>query len=237
MVVELMNSAEQLAKSEREGAWKEMAKQVAHEIKNPLTPMKLSVQLLERSWNDQHPDFENKLKRFTQTLIEQIDTLSGIATEFSNFAKMPTPSFDDINVKEIISASVNLFKDTPNIIFKTELPEGAVFIRGDKDYLLRIVNNLIKNSIQAIPTERTGKIEVFVAKTSELISIKISDNGKGIEEEYKSRIFNPNFTTKTTGTGLGLAMVKNMVEIMSGRIDFKSEVNVGTEFYIQFPIL
>jgi signal transduction histidine kinase len=237
MVVELMNSAEQLAKSEREGAWKEMAKQVAHEIKNPLTPMKLSVQLLERSWNDQHPDFENKLKRFTQTLIEQIDTLSGIATEFSNFAKMPTPIFDDINIKEIINASVNLFKDTPNIVFKTELPEGAVFIRGDKDYLLRIINNLIKNSIQAIPTERAGRIEVVVTKSPELIIIKIADNGKGIEEEYKTRIFNPNFTTKSTGTGLGLAMVKNMVEIMSGTINFKSEVNAGTDFYIQFPVL
>lgn len=233
MVVELMNSAEQLAKSEREGAWKEMAKQVAHEIKNPLTPMKLSVQLLERSWNDQHPDFENKLKRFSQTLIEQIDTLSGIATEFSNFAKMPTPNFDDINVKEIINASVNLFKDTPNIQFKTELPEGAVFVRGDKDYLLRIVNNLIKNSIQAIPADQNGKIEVIVLKSKEYITIKVSDNGLGIHDEYKSRIFNPNFTTKTTGTGLGLAMVKNMVEIMGGTIHFTSELNKGTEFVIQ----
>jgi signal transduction histidine kinase len=235
MVIELMNSAEQLAQSEREGAWKEMAKQVAHEIKNPLTPIKLSVQLLERARKDNAPDFDKKFKRFSEMLIEQIDTLSNIATEFSNFAKMPTPNFEDVNLKEAILTAVNLFKSSSNSQIILQLPEQSIYLYADKDYIIRILNNLIKNALQAIDNATHGKIIVSLKSnnTSEII-IEVSDNGNGIPDDIKHKIFVPNFTTKSTGSGLGLAMVKNMVEQLGGTIYFTSKVNEGTTFTIVF---
>jgi len=235
MVIELMNSAEQLAQSEREGAWKEMAKQVAHEIKNPLTPIKLSVQLLERSWKDKDLDFNNKLKRFAEMLTEQVNTLSNIATEFSNFAQMPTPNVEIVNFNEIIITAVNLFKNTSQVEFKVNIPEYSIRLIADKDYLVRILNNLIKNALQAVESKKEGIIEISLSNNEkDKIKLEIRDNGIGISDEIKHKIFMPNFTTKSTGSGLGLAMVKNMMKLLGGDIYFESDKYNGTKFTLLF---
>jgi nitrogen fixation/metabolism regulation signal transduction histidine kinase len=235
MILELSKSAELLAKSEREIAWREMAKQVAHEIKNPLTPMKLSIQHLQRLKDDNSPDMEQKMKQLTQTLIEQIDTLSNIATEFSNFAKMPKATLEKENLFHIISTSIALFSESENVVIKFNNQLNNPIILGDKEQLMRVFNNLIKNAIQSIPNDRKGKIEIGLAQENSNYLICIKDNGVGITADIVDKIFVPNFTTKTAGMGLGLAMVKNMVESVNGKIWFKSNAGEGTVFYVSLP--
>ncbi len=237
MILELSNSAEMLAKSERESAWREMAKQVAHEIKNPLTPMKLSAQHLARSYKDGAGDWEKRLENFTKTLIEQIDALSNIANEFSNFAKMPKANFQKINLSQIISSVVSLYQTAEEYSVEVDYNKcEKITILADKDQLIRLFNNLIKNAIQAIPAARKGSIKIKFETKDQQLKVQVSDNGNGIEEHQKHRIFTPNFTTKNGGMGLGLAMAKSIVENCKGTINFTSETNVGTEFSIEFPI-
>lgn len=242
-VSELEKSAELLARSERESAWREMAKQVAHEIKNPLTPMRLSVQHLQRALKEDTKNQEELLNRFTQTMIEQIDALSAIASEFSNFAKMPKAKNEPLSLISLIESALLLFKETPGIkfIFKTDLAQARVF--ADKEQLQRAFINLIQNSIQAIPKGREGIIKISLGKKVHLpagaedggasIIVRIEDNGTGIAPEQMDKIFSPNFTTKTTGMGLGLAMVKNIIETLEGRIWFETQMGSGTVFFVE----
>ncbi|MBW4890425.1 two-component sensor histidine kinase [Mucilaginibacter sp. HMF5004] len=236
MIAALEDSASKLAQSERENAWREMAKQVAHEIKNPLTPLKLGLQLLEKAWKDKDPKFDQKFERFSKSFVEQIDSLSRIASEFSNFAKMPETQIQRVDIFEIISQAVNIFKQTEDFeILYT--PSGTPFyISADKDQILRSFNNLLKNSIEAIPPERKGLVEItYTIKPGEEIYIQVKDNGNGIPEPLRERIFVPNFTTKSSGTGLGLALVKNAITYAGGSISFDTILNEGTIFYLTFP--
>jgi nitrogen fixation/metabolism regulation signal transduction histidine kinase len=235
MIAALENSAQKLAQSERENAWREMAKQVAHEIKNPLTPLKLGLQLLEKSWKDKDPKFDIKFERFSKSFVEQIDSLSKIASEFSNFAKMPETHLERFDVFEVITQATTIFKQTENCTIVFVSPAEPFYILADKDQILRCFNNLLKNAIEAIPTEREGLIEIACARDASHVFIKIKDNGNGIPEALRSRIFVPNFTTKTSGTGLGLAMVKNAIEHSGGSISFDTELGVGSIFHISFP--
>ena len=236
MIEELTKSAELLAKSERESAWREMAKQVAHEIKNPLTPMKLSIQHFEKTWHERDSDNHKKLKRFTETLIEQIDSLTTIANEFSNFARMPKSNFEKVNIQNVILNVIDLHKNLPNTIIKYSSDKNRkASVYCDKEQLLRALNNLIKNAIQAIPEYTAGRIEVALSKQGGSYLISIKDNGTGISEELKEKIFVPNFTTKTGGTGLGLAMTKNTIESFNGKIWFETKENEGTTFFILLP--
>jgi len=237
MIIELSNSAQMLAKSERESAWREMAKQVAHEIKNPLTPMKLSVQYLQRTWNDKAEDMDEKIARITQTIIEQIDTLSTIATEFSNFAKMPKANFEETDLIHCINNSIYLYNKLENIVFEFNHNgfESAI-VMADKEQLLRIFNNLFKNAIQSIDENKTGIIKVNINKKENYYLMSVSDNGSGIPDAIIDKIFTPNFTTKNAGMGLGLAMVKSIVESCGGKIWFETEIEKGTTFFVEWPL-
>jgi len=236
MLGELNASAGKLAKSERDAAWREMAKQVAHEIKNPLTPMKLNLQYLQKSMEEKSPDWEEKFKRSSNSLIEQIDTLSAIASAFSNFAQMPKSNMAKINVRDILEGSTELFNETENTEISINIDEKESYqFNGDKDQISRVFNNLIKNAIQAIPEDRYGKIDIELIKKGFQIIISIKDNGVGIPKEEYEKIFVPNFTTKGTGMGLGLAMVKKIVENHNGKVWFNSELKMGTTFFISLP--
>lgn len=239
MVIELENSAEKLAQSERETAWREMAKQVAHEIKNPLTPMKLSIQHLKRAFDDGTPDLNKRVEKTTQILIEQIETLSHIASEFSNFAKMPVSDNKNILPESILKNVVQLYSETENIeICYTPSEESKnIQIVADQDQLNRVFNNLIKNAIQSIPSEKKGFIEVNAFVKNNSFIAEFSDNGTGISNDLIDKIFIPNFTTKTSGAGLGLAMVKNIVENSHGQIWFETEFGKGTSFFVSWPIV
>lgn len=235
MIRQLEESAEKLARSERESAWREMARQVAHEIKNPLTPMKLSVQHLQKTWKESPEDFEQRLKKFTQNLVEQIDTLSNIANEFSDFAKMPRPQTQELDIFKIAQQSIEFFKPTTKAHFILQKKSENTMVLADKDQMLRVFNNLLKNAIQAIEIEEDGLIEVLISKEGEMIQVSIRDNGSGIDEELKEKIFIPNFTTKTSGMGLGLAMVKNIICSHGGKIWFESQAQKATTFFFTLP--
>lgn len=232
---ELEYAAQKLARSERESAWREMAKQVAHEIKNPLTPMRLSVQHLLRSYDANDPKSEEKLKRVAGSIIEQIDALTNIANEFSNFAKMPLPSEEHLDIISLIRSSKQVFV-TDGVSVKVETDLSEVMIRADRNQMIRVFNNLIKNAIQATPEGRSMNIRIHISKVDNKVQIDVSDNGIGIPPEKKNKIFTPYFTTKSTGTGLGLAMVRQIIENHHGTIDFDSVENEGTTFTIMLPI-
>jgi signal transduction histidine kinase len=237
MIQELATSAELLAQSERESAWREMAKQVAHEIKNPLTPMRLSIQLLQRAYSDKAPDIDQKVERLSKTMIEQIDTLASIATAFSDFAKMPKPNNEGMDLRALTQNAIDLFHETSegtDFSFNDNQLDKA-WICADKEQLLRVLNNLFRNAIQAIPEDRKGKIEVSLTKQNHSFIVAVKDNGAGIADEVIDKIFVPNFTTKTHGMGLGLAMVKNIVESCNGQIWFETSKGKGTTFYVSFP--
>ncbi|SDB62636.1 His Kinase A (phospho-acceptor) domain-containing protein [Flavobacteriaceae bacterium MAR_2010_188] len=234
MIDELEESAVKLATGEREQAWREMAKQVAHEIKNPLTPMRLTVQSFQRKFDPQDPEIIHKLDDYSKTLIQQIDTMSSIASAFSNFAEMPAQKNETLNVVQIVKLGLDIFNED-YIVFLAD--EEEIIAKFDRTQLIRVVTNLVKNGIQAIPTdsETVPTVVVQVSKDIDNVIISVSDNGIGISEDNKSRVFEPKFTTKTSGMGLGLAMVKNIVENYKGSINFTSELGKGTVFTVILP--
>ena len=232
MIDELEESAVKLATSEREQAWREMAKQVAHEIKNPLTPMRLSVQSFQRKFDPSDENIHQKVDEYSKTLIQQIDTMSSIASAFSNFAKMPAQKNEMLNVVEITDLALDIFNED-YIEFSSNKEE--IIAKFDRTQLIRVVTNLIKNGIQAIPEDQTPQIKVNVEEEGHFVRIVVSDNGIGITEANKPKIFEPKFTTKTSGMGLGLAMVKNIVETYNGNITFTSQEGEGTTFIVTFP--
>lgn len=234
MVDKLEESADKLAQSQRELAWREMAKQVAHEIKNPLTPMKLTVQSFARRFNPEDPKIDEKMKDFCDTMVQQIDTMSAVASAFSNFASMPAQENTTLNVVKVVQLALDIFNEDFIRFESTEKEIIAVF---DQSQIIRIITNLVKNAIQAIPNyEPFPRILVKVEKLETDVLITISDNGTGVPDSIKDKIFEPKFTTKTSGMGLGLAMIKNMIEGYGGTIYFETQVNKGTTFYVQLPI-
>ncbi len=237
MLEELDKSARLLAKSERESAWREMARQIAHEIKNPLTPMKLSIQLLNKSWDNHDIDFDTRFKRSTKTLIEQIDSLSSIATAFSQFAKMPVARSEKVDVIERINRSAGLFKEINFATLELHVSKGRkMYVRADNERMLQVFNNLFKNAVQAIPADKNGKVIVNISEEGSSVVVEIKDNGAGVPPELENKLFQPNFTTKSSGTGLGLAIVKNIVEEFGGAIWFESKVGKGSSFFISMPV-
>lgn len=232
MVDELEESVAKLAASEREQAWREMAKQVAHEVKNPLTPMRLSIQSFERKFNPNDPNIQPKVKEFSQSLIQQIDTMSAIASAFSNFAQMPEQKNELLNIVEVVKLAVDIFNED-YINFTTN--EEEIYATFDRAQLIRIITNLLKNASQATQHKDNPKIEVKLSSNDTEVKICISDNGTGISPAYQKRIFEPKFTTKSSGMGLGLGIIKTIIEAYHGKIWFISEENKNTTFYVQFP--
>lgn len=232
MIDELEESAVKLATGEREQAWREMAKQVAHEIKNPLTPMRLTVQNFQRKFDPNDPAIHQKLEEYSKTLIQQIDTMSSIASAFSNFAKMPAQQNETLNVVNIVKLAVDIFSED-YIYFKAD--EEEIIAKFDRTQLIRVVTNLVKNAIQSIPDGRNPQVNVNVESQGKNVVILVSDNGIGISEVNNLKIFEPKFTTKSSGMGLGLAMVKNIVETYNGSITFTSQPDKGTTFKVSFP--
>jgi two-component system nitrogen regulation sensor histidine kinase NtrY len=234
MLVKLEDSAKLLAQSERESAWREMAKQVAHEIKNPLTPMKLNLQYLLHVMENQPGDFKEKFEKTSQGIIEQIDSLASIANEFSNFARLPGAKLQTINLAEIIKTSLRIFENQDNITIQNNITENELLVRGDRDQCLRVFNNIFKNALQAMEDATNPVITIGAKRVGNDVIISVEDNGCGIDDSKKPFIFSPNFTTKTTGSGLGLAMVKNSMLGFEGDIWFESQKGKGTIFYLRF---
>ena len=236
MVLKLEESAAILAHTERENAWQEMAKQVAHEIKNPLTPMKLSMQYLQKAIDEDAPNVKALSKSVSATLVEQIDHLSAIAGEFSRFANIENAHAEKFDINEALNSVKQLYESDSKTIFTWKLIPNEVLVFADKTHINRILTNLILNGIQAVLEDVVPKILIEQAVIGNKVQIKIIDNGIGISAEIQSKIFTPNFTTKSSGTGLGLAMCKRMAEQAEGDIYFETSEN-GTTFFVELPIV
>ena len=232
MIDDLDDSVQRLAKTEREQAWQEMAKQVAHEIKNPLTPMRLTVQSFQKNSGIDSIDEKIKINDFCQTLIEQIDTMSNVATSFSDFATLPKTQLEKTDIVDATKKAVEIFEQN-NITFKTS--GNNIFVKLDKEQWIRVMTNLIKNSIQAIPHDRDPDILVQISENSKSVKILDTDNGQGVSKSNRDKIFEPKFTTKSDGMGLGLGIVKNIISSHRGKISYKSKSNKGTDFTITLP--
>jgi two-component system, NtrC family, nitrogen regulation sensor histidine kinase NtrY len=234
MVAKLDESAAALARTERESAWQEMAKQVAHEIKNPLTPMKLSMQFLQKAIEEDADNLKELSARVSATLVQQIDHLSNIAGEFSRFANIEKANAERFDINEVIISVKQLYQSDKSINFTWTFTPNPIYIIADKTHVNRTLTNLILNGIQAVPTATKPTIIVEQKVTPTHVSIKITDNGTGIPAALQANIFAPNFTTKTSGTGLGLSMCKRMVEQAGGQIFFSSSKE-GTSFIVEWP--
>ena len=236
MVQKLEESAVALAKTEREGAWREMARQVAHEIKNPLTPMKLSIQYLQKAINNNAPNVKELSSNVAQTLVEQIDHLSRIASEFSQFANIGNARNEVFDMNKLLNSLVYLHDVQERVTVQWEPAEEPLLVDADKTQINRLFTNLLQNAIEAIPEDENGSVIVKEKRNAHNVTISITDSGLGIPKAMLINIFTPNFTTKTSGTGLGLAICKGIVEQSRGSIWFDTEEGRGTTFYVELPL-
>jgi two-component system, NtrC family, nitrogen regulation sensor histidine kinase NtrY len=234
MTKRLKESREELARVERELAWREMAQQVAHEIRNPLTPMKLTIQQLRQARNDRSRDFDTSFNAITRMVLEQIETLDKIASEFSRFARMPVPQFGPVNINDVLRRAIAIFPKKNGVDFHTNFDDTIPMISADPEELQRAFVNIIRNSVQAMPDG--GTLEISTDLHHDEIRIVIADTGRGISPEVRSRLFEPNFSTKTDGMGLGLAIVKKTINELQGTINIISEERTGTRVIITLPI-
>ena len=232
MILQIQEQKQRLSFKEKEEAWREMAKQVAHEVKNPLTPMKLTIQNFERKFDPADPDIRDKVKHLSRTLVDQIDLVATVASAFSQFAQLPEKNNEIFDLNKEIKNIINVFSDE-KIYFHSN--RDIIMIEMDKIYLSRIITNLVANSRQAKHDDRENIINLDVEQRQKRVLITVHDNGTGIPEELYDRIFEPNFTSKTSGTGLGLTMVRKMVEDYKGEISVKSELGKGSTFTISLP--
>ncbi len=232
MILQIKDQKERLSFKEKEVAWREMAKQVAHEVKNPLTPMKLTIQNFERKFDPTDPNIRDKVKNLSRTMVDQIDLITAVANAFSQFAQLPEKNNEFFDLNNEIRNIINVFSDERIYFHSNKI---SIMVVMDKIYLSRIITNLITNARQARKTDIESIINVNVEQRQKRIIIEVEDNGVGIPEEMYDRIFEPNFTSKTSGTGLGLTMVRKMVEEYKGEISVKSEVDKGSTFRISFP--
>jgi len=232
MIDQLEDSAVKLAESERKQAWREMAKQVAHEIKNPLTPMRLTIQSFDHNFDPKDPDIKEKMHEFSESLIKQIDIMSSIASAFSNFAQMPTANKEALNIVEEVKRGLDIFHE-PYIEYHPG--KETIITKMDKIQLTRIMTNLVTNAIHALKDKENPKIEIRVSESESEVLIEVEDNGQGIGKNDAKKIFEPKFTTKSSGMGLGLPMVKNIVEAYNGKISFVSGVDANTVFSVSLP--
>ena len=237
MLVNLEESKKALARSEKESAWREMAQQVAHEIKNPLTPMKLNLQHLKRTLENNGSENDGYTNKSINNLLHQIETLNDIATSFSAFAKMPIPKNERLELTGVVKSAANLHANDQAIRLMTQLEKGPIYVMGDEKLFGRIINNLIINGIQAVPPERNPEIVVKLIKINKKVVIEVQDNGLGISEDIAKKVFIPNFSTKESGSGIGLAIAKRGIEQTGGSIWFETDMNKGTSFFIELPMV
>jgi nitrogen fixation/metabolism regulation signal transduction histidine kinase len=237
MTADLKHSKEQLVAAERVAAWREIARRIAHEIKNPLFPIQTSIETLRKVHEKKHPDFEEIFDESTSTILEEVQRLKTIATEFSQFARMPKPQLALCQLEEVLAAVRTLYQ-TEAVPIETEIPPDLPAVTGDREQLIQVFSNLIKNAREALGGVASPRIRLHArALDEQWIEAGVTDNGPGFSEEVEAKIFTPYFTTKGAagGSGLGLAIVHRIIMDHSGRIEARSDEGGGASFLVLLP--
>ncbi len=235
MADNLNESTRHLAQSEREQAWREMARQIAHEIKNPLTPMRLSIQHLIRLKQEGGPRWLEHFDKIVASLLEQIDILSKAASEFSSFSRINTEEPVEVDLNGLINEQIVLFTSFEHIKihFESEVSQPLVTVR--RSQWVSVIINLLSNAIQSVEEQTIGVISIHLAEEGDSYLISVADNGPGVAPENQHKLFKPNFTTKSGGTGLGLAICRGIVEQYRGEIFYTSSEWGGACFNVRIP--
>jgi two-component system, NtrC family, nitrogen regulation sensor histidine kinase NtrY len=236
MMEDLKTSKEKLVIAERIAAWQEIARRLAHEIKNPLTPIQMAMDTLRKSWKKQHPSFDEILDESTRTVLEEADRLKKIVAEFSDFARMPKPELSRVDLNEIVRSSLSLYQGALRV--ESKLADGLTELDGDKGQLTQVLLNLVENARDAIGSREDGRIVVTTREANDRALLIVEDNGPGVPLELKDKVFAPYFTTKHAkgGTGLGLAIVHRIVSDHGGRITISDAPERGARFTIELPL-
>lgn len=232
MILQIQEQRERLAFNEKEKAWREMAKQVAHEVKTPLTPMRLRIQNFAQRFDPTLPDITQRVNNMANSVIGHIDTITAVASAFSEFAQLPERRDEVFDLVKEVSNILNIYNDAPIHLHHNK---PKIEIKMDKVYLYRILTNLITNARKASEESDHAIINIDIEQINKRVRITVEDFGVGIPEEMQQKIFEPNFSTKTNGMGLGLTMVKKMIEGYGGEISLQSQIGVGTKFFISLP--
>jgi len=239
MTQQLIEQRERLVQAERVAAWRELARRLAHELKNPLFPLQITVENLLQARASAPAQFDEVFRESTSTLLAELANLRTIVGRFSDFAKMPAPDFQTVDVNEAVRRAVKLFEARPNaslesaVSIQMDLEDKVQPIRADPDLLHRVLQNLILNAFDAMPSG--GTLTLRTRAAADGVSLEVCDTGKGLTQEECERLFTPYYTTKQYGTGLGLAIVQSVVSDHGGRISVESQPDQGTTFLIDLP--
>ncbi len=240
MTIDLSSSEERLRQSERVAAWREIARRIAHEIKNPLFPIQMSIETLKKVWDRKHPDFEEIFEESTSTILEEVERMKRIVTEFSDFARMPAPRRARCDVSETVRSVLSLHKDAAHGATLRQLGAESLVVEADSDQLRQALVNLVQNGVDAIAEAGRGDDGVLEVRVetddASYCRIVVTDNGPGMDDETQAKLFVPYFTTKSAGTGLGLAIVHRIVEEHGGSIRVDSKQGAGTRFVVRLPL-
>jgi nitrogen fixation/metabolism regulation signal transduction histidine kinase len=237
MMVDLKDSKDRLVLAERIAAWQEVARRLAHEIKNPLTPIQMSVETLRKTWAVKHPSFDEIFEESTQTVLEEAGRLKRIVSEFADFARLPKPERRAIDLNELVNATAALYQGS--VAIERDLEGKLPAIEADKDQLSQVILNLFENARDAAGGQGQVRVQTRVSRPGRAVSLVVEDSGPGVPTEVRDRIFTPYFTTKheSGGTGLGLAIVHRIVSDHGGRIAVGNSSLGGARFLVELPLV
>jgi two-component system, NtrC family, nitrogen regulation sensor histidine kinase NtrY len=237
MVTELDRARRRMAQAEKVQAWQEIAQRLAHEVKNPLTPIRLAAERLERRYQADAPDFGEVLTRTVRTIMREVDALTGLLDEFRSFSRMPEPQFAPVAILPLLREVAAVYRDNPEVAIVLEGVDPDASVAGDRGQLRQVIVNLLTNSIEAAGTVRVVVSSHRIERGNRaILRLRVEDDGPGIPEEIRDTIFDPYVTSKNRGTGLGLAIVERIVFDHDGRISCESAPGSGATFVIDLPV-
>jgi nitrogen fixation/metabolism regulation signal transduction histidine kinase len=234
MTADLRTAREQLVRAERVAAWREIAQRIAHEIKNPLSPIQMSIETLQRARQKSPESFDALFTESAHTILDEVTRLKNIVSEFSSFARMPAPQLAPVDLGQVIDAALALYAGGATAVERSLTPDLPT-VMADRDQMTQVLLNLLENARDAVAMQEGALVRVTTRATATRVELEVTDNGPGLSDEARARVFTPYFTTKARGTGLGLAIVHRIVSDHGGEIRVGGALGQGAVFTVALP--